>query len=100
MAPYLKPTLPPSLCSTAKKKEEAKPKDKVPERRLWLHGSVQASPGTMGLYRTARTEPMGERLRLLYNGSWVLGGLTGNKHDMAGEGLMWKPPIPSAFTGG
>ena len=75
---------PPCPPAGRKKEEEAKPKEKVPERRLWLYGSVQASPGTLGLYRTARTEPMGERLRLLYDGSWVLGGLTGNKHNLAG----------------
>lgn len=63
---------------------EAKPKEKVPERRLWLYGSVEASPGTMGLYRTASMEPMGERLRLLYDGSLKLGQFSGNKHNLAG----------------
>ncbi len=56
----------------------------MPERRLWLYGSVAASPGTSGLYRTARTEPMGERLRLLFNGDPVLTHVRGNKQDPAG----------------
>ena len=67
---------------------EAKPKEKVPERRLWLYGSVEASPGTMGLFRTASMEPMGERLRLLYDGTLKLGQLTGNKHNLASKRLF------------
>ena len=35
------------------------------EKRLVLYGRTQASPGLSGLFRTARTEPMGERLRLV-----------------------------------
>jgi len=35
------------------------------EQRLWLYGTVQAAPGLVGLFRTARTEPMGERLRMI-----------------------------------
>ena len=35
------------------------------EKRLVLYGRTQASPGLTGLFRTARTEPMGERLRLV-----------------------------------
>lgn len=74
---------------------EAKPKEKVPERRLWLYGSVAASAGTCGLYRTARTEPMGERLRLLFNGDPVLTPVRGNKQDPAGWCLdisgPWNP---------
>ena len=34
--------------------------------------------------RTARTEPMGDRLRLLYDGTLKLGPLLGNKHNLAG----------------
>ncbi|KAK9904717.1 hypothetical protein WJX75_001194 [Coccomyxa subellipsoidea] len=67
---------------------EAKPKEKVPERRLWLYGSVAASAGTCGLYRTARTEPMGERLRLLFNGDPVLTPVRGNKQDPAEADAM------------
>jgi hypothetical protein len=67
----------------------------VPERRLWLYGSVAASAGTCGLYRTARTEPMGERLRLLFNGDPVLTPVRGNKQDPAGWYLdisgPWNP---------
>ena len=35
------------------------------EKRLVLYGRTQASPGLTGLFRTARTEPLGERLRLV-----------------------------------
>ncbi len=35
------------------------------EQRLWLYGTVQAAPGLVGLFRTARTEPLGERLRMI-----------------------------------
>jgi len=35
------------------------------EQRLWLYGTVQAAPGMVGLFRTARTEPLGERLRMI-----------------------------------
>ena len=35
------------------------------EKRLVLYGRTQASPGLTGFFRTARTEPMGERLRLV-----------------------------------
>ncbi|CAL8464659.1 g4194 [Coccomyxa elongata] len=67
---------------------EAQPKEKVPERRLWLYGSMAASPGTCGLYRTARTEPMGERLRLLFNGEPIINPAHGNKHDPADADAM------------
>ena len=46
----------------------AKPKEKVPERRLWLTGSIQSSPGLIGLFNTACVEPLGDRLRLLFCG--------------------------------
>lgn len=72
---------------------EAQPKEKVPERRLWLHGSMAASPGTCGLYRTARTEPMGERLRLLFNGEPIINPAHGNKHDPAGLVLSVLLPV-------
>ena len=35
------------------------------EKRLVLYGRTQASPGLTGFFRTARTEPLGERLRLV-----------------------------------
>ena len=35
------------------------------EKRMVLYGRTQASPGLTGLFRTARTEPLGERLRLV-----------------------------------
>lgn len=63
---------------------EAKPAEKVPERRLWLTGSVESSPGVCGLYRTARTEPMGDRLRLLYTGDTRLMPGRGKPQDQIG----------------
>ena len=49
-------------------------------------------------FRTARTEPMGERLRLLYDGTWTLGGLTGNKHNLAGaRGGLQQPPMQHSW---
>ncbi len=35
------------------------------EKRLVLYGRTQASPGLTGFFRTARTEPLGERVRLV-----------------------------------
>ena len=63
---------------------EAKPAEKVPERRLWLTGSTESSPGVCGLYRTARTEPMGDRLRLLYHGDTRLSESWGKSQDQQG----------------
>lgn len=63
---------------------EGKPAEKVPERRLWLTGSMESSPGVCGLYRTARTEPMGDRLRLLYKGDPRLSSAWGKPQDQQG----------------
>ena len=63
---------------------EDKPAEKVPERRLWLTGSVESSPGVCGLYRTARTEPMGDRLRLVYKGDAQLSSAWGMPQDQTG----------------
>lgn len=68
---------------------EVKPAEKVPERRLWLTGSVESSPGVLGLFRTARTEPMGERLRVLYNGDAKLTPARGKPQDQKGESLAY-----------
>ena len=62
---------------------EAKPVE-VPARRLWLTGSVESSPGALGLYRTARTEPMGERLRLLYSADYKFVPACGRPQDPKG----------------
>ena len=60
----------------------------VPPRRLWLTGSVQSSPGLSGFYRTARTEPMGERLRMLLNGAPVLAPASGRPQSQKGGRLV------------
>ena len=65
---YMKSSVTPAVSEGLCMHAEAKPAEKVPERRLWLTGSMESSPGVCGLYRTARTEPMGDRLRLLYKG--------------------------------
>ena len=70
-------------CNAEAKPAEAKPAE-VPPRRLWLTGSVQSSPGLSGFYRTARTEPMGERLRMLLNGALVLAPALGKPPDQKG----------------
>jgi hypothetical protein len=49
---------------------EAAPAEAAPARapalrRLWLTGSLGASPGAFGFFRTAHAEPLGDRLRLL-----------------------------------
>ena len=53
-------------------------------RRLWLTGSVQSSPGLSGFYRTARTEPMGERLRMLLSGDATVAPASGRRQDQKG----------------
>lgn len=63
----------------------------MPERRLWIYGSAAATPGTCGLYRTARTEPMGERLRLLFNGDPLVAPVRGQNQDPAGESPQTTP---------
>ena len=47
------------------------------EKRLVLYGRTQASPGVTGFFRTARTEPMGERLRLVCDATHSGSGLEG-----------------------
>ena len=67
----------------------AEDEEKLPEppndRRLWLYGSTETSPGAPGLFKTARTEPLGERLRLLYQANKSLAPSTGLPADLAGR---------------
>ena len=63
----------------------AKPKEKVPERRLWLTGSLQSSPGLIGLFNTASVEPLGDRLRLLFRGDPDLQSAQGVPDNPAGD---------------
>ena len=72
------------LCVRGLLRAEGKPAEKVPERRLWLTGSMESSPGVCGLYRTARTEPMGDRLRLVYKGDARLSSAWGKPQDQQG----------------
>ncbi len=79
---------------------EGKPAEKVPERRLWLTGSMESSPGVCGLYRTARTEPMGDCLRLLFKGDARLSSAWGKPQDQQGASrcALPRPLYSSAST--
>ena len=56
-------------------------------RRLWLHASLASSPGAYGFYRTARTEPLGDALRLLldYESPGAIPPVTGVPQPLAGD---------------
>lgn len=51
-------------------------KEKV-ERRLWVYGSVSSAPGTAAFFRTAKTEPLGDRVRLIFKADPVIGPAAG-----------------------
>lgn len=59
-------------------------------RRLWLHASLASSPGAYGFYRTARTEPLGDALRLLldYESPGAIPPVTGVPQPLAGKCLQ------------
>ena len=59
-------------------------------RRLWLHASLASSPGAYGFYRTARTEPLGDALRLLldYESPGAIPPVTGVPQPLAGNAQM------------
>ena len=67
-------------------------------RRLWLHASLASSPGAYGFYRTARTEPLGDNLRLLldYESPGAIPPVTGVPQALSGtvvrvQGFMANP---------
>ena len=57
--------------ATAEAAAEGAPAEGAPARpaprRLWLHASLASSPGALGFFCSARTEPLGDNLRLLLN---------------------------------
>lgn len=64
---------------------------KPAQRRLWLTGSLGASPGAFGFFRTAHAEPLGDRLRLLldYDLPDGIPPVTGTQTALAGvEALL------------
>lgn len=66
--------------------EESADEAEVVEKRLWLYGTLQSSPGLIGLFRTARTEPLGERLRMICDATHPGPGGTWSLDQMPVEG--------------
>ncbi len=78
---------------------EAAPAEAVPARapalrRLWLTGSLGASPGAFGFFRTAHAEPLGDRLRLLLDYDLPSGIPPVDGTRVAVTGAPRPPPCP------
>ena len=78
---------------------EVAPAEAVPARapalrRLWLTGSLGASPGAFGFFRTAHAEPLGDRLRLLLDYDLPSGIPPVDGTRVAVTGAPRPPPCP------